>query len=637
MAFERRILHYSPGPTDLIGQLDGSTVVSAWFELSRRGGCTRGEVVLNDEFADRDSIDVGDWLAFDYETGDRWYLGRVEKRTARHPAGVTLHLYGPAGEMDEVFPGGYGTGVADGSPPHHFGQPGHFADDPDTGEEDFDSISKPHELVDELIQQYVEPNTHIVHDAGEIEEPTAPTALTSMKFRGDESVFSILQQLSIQARDASWGVDADRTFFFLEPRTDLLQTFIEKTDLVSLNESRDRESLYNRISLVGGFVYGPEVSSSQHAKNVYRWTGNFIENDSRTLYGERRIRLHLPWMRTLGDSQEFVREFFRLYAAPQSRFQIEVANQSSLIKPWEGVIRVEDQFGTELVEAQPDVIRVQFDHQPRLTISIGAVDPTIIWPDSGIDDRWPVPGDEDPEHGGAVVNLASADETDDTPWMGSTDDKFYLTSGAFSSTLKTSQACSWHSTPYGICWDGENCLSGSSGSGFKLFLTSGQFSSTIKDSQSVTRKKLNTSDDGTNTFASKSSDDINGQLYKFSGKITSTIKDSQDTSAWHNSAFALTFDGTNTPWISSNGVLRLVSGAFTSTIKTSQSTSTNSGGISWNGTDTFVATRHAGVSEKLVQYSGQFTSTIKTSQSVGTIDSVPFGIDTNSVSSRLGI
>ena len=121
MAFTRRFLHYSPGPTDLVGEIECRAVKDAWFELHRQGGCGKGELHLLDEFSSQNAVEIGDWIAFEYETGTRWYFGQVKRRSNSIPSGVSLKLEGMGSQLDDVFPGGFARGVADGVPPgsHH--------------------------------------------------------------------------------------------------------------------------------------------------------------------------------------------------------------------------------------------------------------------------------------------------------------------------------------------------------------------------------------------------------------------------------------------------------------------------------------------------------------------------------------
>lgn len=412
MPYTRRFLHYSPGPTDLVGEISGRAIAGAWFELHRKGGCGAGELRLNDEFPDREAIEVGDWIAFEFDTGDRWYLGRVEQRQANSPAGLTFRLNGMSGELKEVFPGGFRRDAADGVPPHRYAQTDLFPDDPDYLEETVDPASEPHEVVTLLMQQYVAPRTHITVDESRIESASDPTSVTSLKFRGEETVQSILQELALRARNASWGVDAEGTFFFLRPRTTVAATYRESVDLISLEESQDRESLFNRIVLTGGYIYEEPSDSGGTGRTVFRWRGHYIQPVSRDTYGERRIRLWVPWIRTPDDSRAFAREFFRVYSEPATRYFVEVGDQTSLPRPWEGPIRIEDLNGGELITRQVETIRVQFDHAPRFRMEIGPEPPHNRWPEPPQNERYAIPGEDVSDFGGDLITLTSESSSD---------------------------------------------------------------------------------------------------------------------------------------------------------------------------------------------------------------------------------
>ena len=438
MGYSRRILHYSPGPGDLVGALSERAVAGAWFQLHRQGGCGAGEVRLRDEFVEREAVAVGDWIGFEYSQGERWYLGRVEERQARSPAGVTLRLEGMGVELGEVFPGGFGRGVADGVPPHRYAQTDMFPNDPDYYDETIDTASQAIEVVRLLMEQYVVPRTHIVLDPALIEEPDLG-AIVSMKFRGEESVRSIVKELALRSRNASWGVDAAGTFFFLQKRETVSATYREGREMILLEETRERDSLFNRILLTGDYVYDAPVNSDVTARGFYRWRGNYIQPSSRATYGERRIRLWVPWIRTQTDSREFAREFFRLYAEPAARYLVEVGNQSLLPKPWEGAIRLEARDGSEIVSATVETIRVEFDHAPRLRLEIGPEDPRIHWPEPPHDERWEVPGETPP--GGLITwgtSLSSGESSGFTSDASSGD----TSGGSFDSSGDSSGATS---------------------------------------------------------------------------------------------------------------------------------------------------------------------------------------------------
>ena len=391
MSYTRRIAHYSPGPTDFVSVISDRAVEGAWFELRRQGGCGAGEVRLIDAFSDRNVFSEGDWIAFEFDTGDRWYLGRIEHITADIPSGITLHLTGMGAELDEVFPGGFGRNIADGIPPHRYAKTDLFWDDPDYSDESVDTLSEPHELVTLLMQQYVVPKTDITLDLSRIESGLNNEQVLSYKFRGEETVRDILAELATCARNASWGVDENGKFFFLQQKTSLAATYRDGVDIISLEESRDRAFLFNRVLLTGGYVYQVSGSSDQTIRDIYRWRGNYIQPASRSQYGERRIRISVPWIRTRTDSREFLREFFRVYSQPTLRYLVEVGNQSVLPRPWEGRIRIEDSNGNELITRQIEAVRVQFDHSPHYRMEIGPEDPQLFWPDSPHDERWELP------------------------------------------------------------------------------------------------------------------------------------------------------------------------------------------------------------------------------------------------------
>jgi len=223
-----------------------------------------------------------------------------------------------------------------------------------------------------------------------------------------------------------------------------------------------------------------------------------------------------------------------------------------------------------------------------------------------------------------------------TPWCGSVDDKLYLQSGQFTSTLITSQYVGGiDNVPTGITWDGTNTF----WSGFgdkKLYYQSGQFSSTLKTSEdisSVDSLSTDISFDGTDTPWSGQTDK---KLYLQSGQFTSTIKTSYYVGSIRDAPSGISYDGTNTPWCGyTEGKLFLQSGQFTSTIKTSydvNSIDTFPSSISYDG----INTPWCGWGgDKLYLQSEQFTSTIKTSHYIQTIDNAIQGVGTNQIFNRL--
>jgi len=545
MPYTRRILHYSPGPADFVSAISDRAIAGAWFELHRHGGCGAGELKLHDEFSDRNVINIGDWISFEYDTGDRWYLGRVESRQADSPAGTTYRLEGMGIELGEVFPGGFGRNVADGIPPHRYARTDLFPNDPDRASETVDAVSTPQDLMRLLMQQYVVPRSDILLVPAKIETPTQPASITSLKFRGEESVRSVVKEAAVRAQNASWGVDETGTFFFLKPPTTLAATFRVGSDLISLEEMLDRETIFNRVVLTGGYVYDAPVNSDVTARGFYRWRGNYLQPASRDQYGDRRIRIWIPWIRTATDSREFMREFFRVYAQPSTRYLVEVGNQTSLLRPWTGTVRLEDKNGNELVTRPIDTIRVQFDHAPRFRMEIGPADPRIRWPEPPHDERWELPENGNPFFGGDIVtfslqsssgfSLTSFDRISSSSSVGSAGSSMQSGSGGSGSAPGSSSASG----------SGSGSASGSSGSG------SGSGSGSSSGSGSG----------GSGSSASGSGSGSSGSLSSGigSGSSSSGTCTALDTFTGSGSLAAHTMD-TGQTWTVDSGTLTLVGG-----------------------------------------------------------------------------
>jgi len=396
--YARRILLHGSDPVAAPTELSDRVIEGCWFDLHRQGGCGAGELTLKDDFTERHAIEIGDWISCEYAAGERWYLGRVEQRTATSPAGVKLRLEGMGIELNEVFPGGFAVD-ADNVPPHRFGRTDLFANDPDYAVETFDAAPDVSDLVVLLLQRYVAPATHIQYEPGLIESPLESAGLESVKFRGEESARSIIKQLALAARGAAWGVTAAGKFFFLQPRETRLTVLREGRDVTSLQESRDRELLFNRLLLTGDYIYDT-IESGGIARRAYRFRGNYVQSASRDLHGERRIRLWIPWIRTPEDAVLFAREFFRTYAAPTSRYELETKGRRTLLLPWTGRVRLEDRNGAIIAVSALESIRVVFDHVPRFRLELGATDPRTLWPEPPQDERWELP--ELQQAGGAV-------------------------------------------------------------------------------------------------------------------------------------------------------------------------------------------------------------------------------------------
>lgn len=416
MSYRRRILRLGPSPTELIDALDERAVVGCWFELRRLGGCGRGEIRVRDRFVDRDAIAVGQWIACEFEDGDRWYLGQIQERSAASPAEIVLRLNGMSAHLDGVFPGGFG---GDGALPHRYAATDRFAEDPDHSLETVDIVDRPEALVRLLMHQYVSTATEIQVIDEWIEDAPTGAELLSLKFHGEESVRSILKDLGLRVGNATWGVDERGRFFFRQPRTDVLATYQEGVHLSHLVETQDRDLLFNRVLLTGGYFYEPSANMGSPPQ-PRRWRGSYRQPESIAQFGERRISLWIPWIRTPEDSRQFLRAFFQRYASPPRRVEVSAPDQRLCPRPWDGRVRIRDRQGVTLIESAAQVVRVQFDHAPRLTLTIGPEDPRELWPAPPNEDRFPLLSGPD-SAGGPVTFADSSSTTDSSSSGGMTD------------------------------------------------------------------------------------------------------------------------------------------------------------------------------------------------------------------------
>jgi hypothetical protein len=412
MAYLRRVVLLGPGGRAFKADLSQRAGAGCWFELHRQGGCGAGELVLNDRFAERGEVEVGDWVAYEPEDGVRWYLGRVEERRASSPAVVRYRLAGMSTQLSEVFPGGFGREVADGVPPHLLARTdGWFAGDPDQSDATFDVVSGVNDVVDLLLRGYVVPKTDIAYDPARVESVAGP--VWSMKFRGEETAQSILKELATRARDASWGVDETGTFFLVAKRTGTAVTVREGREVLSLAGVTDWELLVNRVLLTGDFVYEEEASSGAVGRRFSRWRGNYLQPASREKYGDRRLKMWVPWIRRREDAVTFLREFFRVYAEPGEKYLVEAKVEGELVRPWEGRVRVEDRAGAELITAVVNTVRVEFDQVPLMRLELGPEDPRSLWAEPAVEERYEIlrPEERRPGWGGDQITLTSSDGT----------------------------------------------------------------------------------------------------------------------------------------------------------------------------------------------------------------------------------
>ncbi len=408
----RRILHHGSDPAGAGESISERAIAGCWFEWHRQGGCGAGEVRLRDDFAHRNRVQPGDWISIESEPGVRWYLGRVETREATYPAGVRFRLEGMGVELGEVYPGGFGVDI-DGAAPQRFGATDRFSYDPDRGAETFDAVGDAASAVRLLMSRYVAPVSHIVYNPVRVEDAARPAGVESLKVRGEETARALIKELAIRAGSAAWGVDAAGEFFFLQRRTAIDLTLQIGQNIAELEEIADRGLLFNRLLLTGDYIYDRAEATDNIALRSYRWRGNYVEPASRSVHGERRLRLWIPWIRTQADAFSFAREFFRTYSQPRRRHRVLTGEVVAPAFPWLGAVRLQNAAGFEIATGLCDIIRVRFDRAPRLELEIGPEDPRQLWPEPAQDERWELPAHPEVRGGELSITTLTDPWTDD--------------------------------------------------------------------------------------------------------------------------------------------------------------------------------------------------------------------------------
>jgi hypothetical protein len=194
----------------------------------------------------------------------------------------------------------------------------------------------------------------------------------------------------------------------------------------------------NRVLLTGDYVYFAEVSSGGSERGFYRWRGNYVQPASRSQYGERRLKVWVPWIRTAEDSRQFIREMFRVYSQPVSKYLIHVQATGGLPLPWEGRVRIESKEGEILAEGTPETIRIDFDRVPILSLTLGPEDPQTHWPEPPHDERWETHDLQLNPGGGSSDQLTfESDETDIESTLSDETSEESFSSGSSSSVEST--------------------------------------------------------------------------------------------------------------------------------------------------------------------------------------------------------
>lgn len=372
------------------------------FELLRQGGCGSGTINLKDPYTDRNTFDIGQYIEVLFDGSTPWYFGRIEEVQEESPRGVTLSLFGLWSELNEVWPGGFGANNENA--PHRYARSDYWGNDPDHSLETADPVSQPEQLLCQLYKQYIQPATNVLR--GVIESPSPQVGMQGVKLRGEESSAAIVRAVATSMKTASYGVDEQRQFFCKQLRSHIVRTYQEgaastssRGELEEFRRHTDRSLLYNRLLLTGGYLYGSGVGPG-----FYRYRATFRQADSINSHGERRFRAFVPWIRRNEDARQFAKEFFRRYAVPTVRYTFRTTGETTLLRPWDGRIKLLAADGTELATDHFDKVRVTFDEVPVFEITVGPED--VQFPVSDEHQRFEVAAPNDRGDGEAAPDAS---------------------------------------------------------------------------------------------------------------------------------------------------------------------------------------------------------------------------------------
>lgn len=362
MAYERIFKVYNSAGV-YQGDLSSSLVESAEFTLLRQGGCAEGSMTLAAAIGNC-PFGVGDNIQFCYDASTPWYMARVEEITEELPSGITVRLHGWLSYLNDLSLGGRGN--ADQDEPILYADDDYFPNDPDNEVQQQVTASDIPTVVNDIYTNTIAPNTPIALSAIDTGDSTP---LKSMVFRGEENVAQVIRQLAVSAGWMSWGVEENGLFFMKELLPAANFSYKVGVDVEKLTKTTDRSLMWNRVIFKGGYVYG---TGTQHGFAPY--TRNVFHAPSIAAYGEKKINITLPWIRTDTDAQHFFEKFFQEYAGLTERYTIVVPGISVLPKPWVSRIQLLDTDNSVLKNAVPTRVRVSFNETPVATITLGPED-----------------------------------------------------------------------------------------------------------------------------------------------------------------------------------------------------------------------------------------------------------------------
>ena len=351
-----------------------SKVDSAEFEWLRQGGCGGGTFIIDLDFP-TEAIHVGQYIRCSYKSGQPWYLGRIESVKSTSPGTATVVTYGLMSLLSDVTVGGQAWW--DTTSPQTFGRYDYYTSDPDYASVAYTNVVSMQAFIQLLYDDYIAP---LGIGLGTISASVDPDSFASLTFRGGQSLGEILRTCATMAGGSSYGVDSNGDFFFIPLDTGIQASFTEG-ETVDIEREENRDLIYNRLIIVGGYVYGTGLNP-----NYYVWTSHHEDSASVATNGARTLSVKIPCIRNHVEAINFADGFFSMYATPTVRHTGTTTSQSDPLYPWGGKVRLYPLTGTtwngdSSVVQNFDACKVDFNEAPLFSFTTGPEPPNYPEPE----------------------------------------------------------------------------------------------------------------------------------------------------------------------------------------------------------------------------------------------------------------
>lgn len=348
-------------------------VESLSFSWLRQGGCGSGRMSVVQSFLTNTSLVPGRLIEVSY-ADTPWYLGEIQSVSSEEPSGLEVSLNGLISRLDDLFVGG--PGFLNSAVPLRLSRENYYPSDPNAYFQNAQVVNTVHDAVNYFYTNYLAP---LGIGNGGIPAPSTNIDIYSLTFTGEQSLSDILRVLAEAQYNASYGINAAGNFFFTsldeaQPHLDTTTLtpqaeFTRNLDLTRFRRIVDREGMINRISLVGGYVFG------MPGNGFFRFYTVGEAATSVAAHGARSIEAYVPFIRNNFDAQVWLDGVFRRYSNPRVRYEIQTKPQSIPLYPWAGPIKLFDSDGTTvLATSHFDEVSVEFDTAPYFAISTGPED-----------------------------------------------------------------------------------------------------------------------------------------------------------------------------------------------------------------------------------------------------------------------